>query len=182
MPFWMVLQAFGLYQYNSPDPNRGHTPTEAELKTGRAPTYEETRCMTYLALAHGANGLIYYCYYDMRVLPQYATMWGWMKKIGAEVKSLSPVLLSPEDLGEVKYTSAAAKIHTKLKISDGRYYLIAVNSSEDPAKVSFDTGRGISSQANVLFEGRGFSVTGGKFSDDFKPFEAHIYDLGPAAN
>ncbi|HEY3297332.1 MAG TPA: hypothetical protein VGK34_01650, partial [Armatimonadota bacterium] len=102
MSYWMVLQAFAWYQHNSLDPDRSHTPTAEELKTGRAPTYEEGRCMTYLSLAHGAKGLLYWCYYDMKWLPQYKEMWGWMKSIGSEVKSLSPMLLSPDDLGEVK--------------------------------------------------------------------------------
>ena len=78
-PVWLVPQAFAWYQYNSKNPDRGHVPSDEELRTGRAPTHEEERCMTYLGLINGAKGLIYYCYYDLRVLPQYREMWGWMK-------------------------------------------------------------------------------------------------------
>jgi len=67
--------------------------------------------MTYLALAHGAKGLIYYCYYDMRVLPQYAEMWTGMKKIASEVKALSPVLLSRTTSGRFR-ASLEAGIRT----------------------------------------------------------------------
>jgi hypothetical protein len=73
-PVWLIPQAFAWYQYNSKNPDRGHLPTDEELRTGRAPTFEEERCMTYLGLIHGAKGLIYYCYYDLRVLPQYREM------------------------------------------------------------------------------------------------------------
>ena len=66
MPVWVVPQAFAWYQYNPAGSDRARKPTAAELKSGRAPNYEEERCMTYLALAHGAKGLIYYCYYDLR--------------------------------------------------------------------------------------------------------------------
>ncbi len=60
--------------------------------------------MTYLALTHGAKGLIYWCYYNLRMLPQYQEMWNGMKKIGAEVRILEPALLSPEDIGPAKVT------------------------------------------------------------------------------
>ena len=125
MPVWLVPQSFAWYQHHPPGSNRARIPTAEDLRTGRAPTFEESRCMTYLALAHGAKGLIYWCYYNMRMLPQYPEMWAGMKRIGAEVKTLSPILLSPEDLGSVRFTpDTGGKIHTKLKRHKGREYLI----------------------------------------------------------
>jgi hypothetical protein len=188
-PVWLVPQAFAWYQYNPEGSNRARKPTEAELKTGRAPTYEESRCMTYLALAHGAKGLIYYCYYDLRVLPQYAEMWGGMKKIGAEVKALSPVLLAPEDLGSATFSPADAPIHTKLKRCDNKLYLIAVNAANAPAQVTFDLSRANGlhgkpyappAQVEVVFENRKAPTDGAKLKAEFKPLEVHVYDLGPA--
>ncbi|MBI5093683.1 MAG: hypothetical protein HZB26_14720 [Candidatus Hydrogenedentes bacterium] len=178
-PVWLVPQAFGWYQYNSKDKDRGHTPTEAELKDGRAPTYEEERCMTYLGLVHGAKGLIYYCYYDMRVLPQYPEMWGWMKKIAGEVKELAPVLLSPEDLGAVTMTPKDAPVHTRLMRHDGRLYLIAVNSDRAACHVRFDLKRPLPSQVTVMFENRTVPAHRARLEADFAPLEAHVYDLGP---
>jgi hypothetical protein len=134
--------------------------------------------MTYLALAHGAKGLIYYCYYDLRVLPQYDEMWGWMKRIAAEVKSLSPVLLAPDDLGRVAHSPASAPIHTKLKRSNGRLYLVAVNSGNDAIAVAFDLRRALSQPVQVMFENRAITPADRGFSDAFKPLEAHVYDLG----
>ena len=116
--------------------------------------------MTYLALTHGAKGLIYYCYYDMRVLPQYAEMWAGMKKIGAEVKSLSPVLLAPGDLGPAKFTPPDAPIHTKLKRSGGRLYLLAVNAANAPVEVTFDLEHPLPAQVDVMFENRQAATTG----------------------
>lgn len=177
-PCWLVPQAFGWYQYKSKDNDRGHTPTPEELKTGRAPTREEARAMTYLSLVHGAKALIYYCYYDMRVLPQYPEMWAWMKDIAGEVKELSPVLLAPEDLGAVKVTPKCAAIHTKLKVCDGRRYLMAVNPNETPCRVKFHLPG--ARKAVVLFEERSILSTGRGFMDDFEPLGVHVYDLGPA--
>jgi len=179
-PIWLVPQAFGWYQYTSENKDRGHAPSEAELKEGRAPTYEESRCMTYLALTHGAKGLIYYCYYDLRVLPQYQEMWGWLKSIAAEVKTLSPVLLSPDDRGVATCLPPNGKIDTRLKQQGGRLYLIAVNTTTEPSQVTFKLGKLRSKQAGVLFEGRSVKLAKSQMTDDFKPLAVHVYDLGRA--
>lgn len=176
-PIWIVPQAFAWYQYGT-NPDRGHTPTAEELKQGRAPTFDETRCMTYLALTHGAKGLIYYCYYDLRLLPQHKEMWDWMKKIGLEAKTLSPILLSPDDFGTVPCAPASAHIHTKLKRYNGRLYLMAVNPDRTPCKVKFNIQHRIAGQADVMFEARSVKSNGHYLTDTFKPMEAHVYDLG----
>jgi hypothetical protein len=179
-PVWVVPQAFGWYQYNSENKDRGHIPSAAELKEGRAPTYEEDRCMTYLALNHGAKGLIYYCYYDLRVLPQYREMWGWLKSIAAEVKALSPVLLSPDDRGTALCLPPNANVDTRLKQHEGKLYLIAVNTATAPCHVTFKLGGLRSDQAGVLFEGRSVKLAKAQMIDDFKPLAVHVYDLGRA--
>ncbi len=178
-PVWMVPQAFAWYQYTPEGSDRGRVPTEAELKTGRAPTYEEERCMTYLALVHGARGLIYYCYYDLRVLPQYEEMWGSMKQIGGEVKTLMPVLLSSQDLGQVRFEPAAAPIHTKLKRCGGREYLIAVNAGAQSCEATFDLRRRLPAEVQVMFEGTTANTRGARMTASFRPLEVHVYDLGP---
>ena len=179
-PLWLVPQAFGWYQYTSENKDRGHNPSAAELKEGRAPTYEETRCMTYLALTHGAKGLIYYCYYDLRVLHQYQKMWGELKSIAAEVKTLSPMLLSPDDRGVALCLPPNGTIDTRLKQKGGRLYLIAINTATEPCQVTFNLGRLRSSQAEVLFEGRSVRLAKARMIDDFKPMAVHVYDLGRA--
>jgi len=136
--------------------------------------------MTYLALTHGAKGLVYWCYYNMRVLPQYEEMWAWMKDIGEEVKTLSPVLLSPDDLGTVAYTPCEASIHTKLKRHDGRAYLMSVNSDKTPCHITFDLGQRLPENITVMFEDRDIATQDTQLSDDFAPLEVHVYDLGEA--
>jgi hypothetical protein len=178
-PTYAVIQAFGWYQYNDAFPDRGRVPTEDDLKAGRAPSYDEMRCMTYLALANGAKGILYYCYYDTHVLPQYAEMWTGLKKIGAEVKVLSPILLSPNDLGTVECSPADSGVQTLLKELDGQQYLIAVNSQNKPCTVTFDLKRPLPAKMGVYFENRfAMQVSGSKLTDTFKPLEAHVYDMG----
>ena len=179
-PVWLVPQAFAWYQYSSQNKDRGHTPSAEELEGGRAPTYEETRCMTYLALVHGAKGLIYYCYYDLRVLPQYREMWGWLKNIATEVKTLSPILLSPDDRGPALCLAAGSQVETRLKQCSGRLYLLAVNTANETRHITFQLPRSRSGQARVLFENRSATLAKAQMTDDFSPLAVHVYDLGRA--
>ncbi|MCE5237452.1 hypothetical protein LLH23_03060 [bacterium] len=179
MPTWLVPQAFAWYQHHPPGSNRARIPTAEELRTGRAPTYEEGRCMTYLALAHGAKGLVYWCYYNLRMLPQYQEMWGWMKQIAAEVKELSPVLMAPDDLGPARFTPAAAPLHTKVKRYRGHEYLIAVNAGQEPCEITFATTHTLPAQVTVMFENRTTPASGRQLKLAFKPLEVHVLDLGP---
>lgn len=181
MPTWLVPQAFAWYQHHPVGSDRARVPTEEDLRTGRAPTYEESRCMTYLGLAHGAKGLIYWCYYNLRMLPQYEEMWAEMKRIGAEVKALSPVLLAPDDRGTAKFSPPSAPIHTKVKRHEGREYLIAVSAGNEPCEVTFDLGRALPAAVKVLFEDRTMPAKGRALPAQFQPLEAHVYDLGPVA-
>jgi hypothetical protein len=177
-PVWMVLQAFAWYQYWEPDdPNatggRGRAPTELELRKGRAPTRDEVRCMTYLALTRGAKGLIYYCYYDLRVLPQYREMWGWLKEIGKEVRALSPVLLSAKSLP----MKAPPGVHVLLLEHEGSLYLLAVNCEQKAARCKFRLPRAAAGQVEVMFEGRKVTPSGPAIADDFAPLQAHVYRI-----
>ncbi len=135
---WCVPQAFAWYQYWQPqgeaEGGRGRIPTADELKRGRAPTREEERCMTWLALVHGAKGLIYYCYYDLRVLPQYQEMWGWMQDLCGEVQSLEQVILSPKDLPAPRLspTPKEGALHCLAKEYEGKAYCFLVNSETHP--------------------------------------------------
>ena len=174
-PVWLVPQSFAWYQHNSSNKDRGHIPTEAELASGRAPNRQEGRCMTYLGLVHGAKGLIYWCYYDMRVLPQYEEMWAWMKEIGQEVKTLTPVLLSPDDLGPIAFSPADAPMHTRVKVWNGTCYLMAVNAERKPCTVTFSPDCALPGEISVMFENRTVKTAGGSFSDSFKPLEVHVY-------
>jgi hypothetical protein len=176
-PVWLVPQAFAWYQYNSKNPDRGHTPTEEELRSGRAPTREEERCMTYLGLIQGAKGLLYYCYYDLRVLPQYREMWAWMKAIAAEVKTLAPALLSIEPASPWRLLPEHTAVQARLLRHQGDLYLLAVNPERTPSAARFELPRQAGSEVEVMFEDRSLSANRGRFDDQFAPLAVHVYRL-----
>ena len=135
--------------------------------------------MAYQAIVNGANGLLFYCYYDLRVQPQYKEYWAGLKTIANEVKTMSPVILSPNNLGPASCSPSDAGVETLLKELEGELFLIAVNTADKPCKVTFDAKQTLQTKVNVMFEGRfAMDIHDTKLTDCFKPLEVHVYDLG----
>lgn len=169
-PLWLVPQIFDWSDY----------PADHRAKTGRPPTFEEMRAMTYLATNHGAKGLIYYSYFNIRDDDTFDVRWPQIKKIASEVKQLKPVFLSTDKIENVRVDCDDDAIDFKLMKKDNQYYLFAVNTLdsilndvpfEQPTKTT---------KIDVLFEkGRSLSSDkSGGFTDDFAPYEVHIYRWG----
>ncbi len=180
-PVWAVPQTFAWYQHRDPEDandtlGRRRLPTPHEWTIGRAPTYEETRAMTYLALVHRAKGIIYWCYYNMSYLPDFVERWHFMKRIGEEVKELFPILLSPEE-AKVSVEPANEAIHCLVKVLDGKGTLLAVNASREPHRPSFRVPERVPKEVKVKFENRTILVKDGLLTDFFAPLAAHVYEL-----
>jgi hypothetical protein len=85
---WAVIQAFG---WNC-DAKAGE-----ETGLGRDPTGDEVRTLTYLALAHKAQGLFYYvCQSENYFIKENKDLWEGLKKTVGEVRQLLPVIQAPE--------------------------------------------------------------------------------------
>jgi len=178
-PVWAVIQAFG---YQSP---------EMEGWWYGEPSLEEMRAMTYLAIAHGAKGILYYTYkspgqYDITNSPNYPNHWTDLKAITNEMRDLTPVLLSEDLNGEmiIEITSPAnatdnngdPAIHYLVKENGNQKTLIAVNVLDRNVEVLFRTEPNLpSAELNVLFEDRKVALGSDSFNDTFRPYEVHIY-------
>ena len=134
--------------------------------------------MTYQALVHGADGLVYYTYKDGKFdVLEHPELWAEMKKLVAEVKALSPVLLGSAN-GGVRFSAGAENTVHGLAARDGRdLYLITVNAEDrDAGRVELSVkdlpARG---EAEVLFEGRSVDVVDGKITDGYGPCASHVY-------
>lgn len=163
MPLWLVPQIFDWSDHG---------------REGRPPTREEMRAMTYLAINHGAKGLIYYSYFNIRDDEDYQTRWEQIKEIAGEIDRLRPVLLSTQKTNSNDIVCKNGNIDFKLLREANTYYLLAVNiKKEIIANVSFqNTLRHKPAQVDVLFEGdRQIPITNGNFNDAFGPYEVHVY-------
>jgi len=132
-PVWMVPQVFNWACYRK---------TDEEKRGLRPPTLAEMRSMTWQCLAHGANGLIYYSWFDIRrdtVVP-FEEQWGYVKQVAAEVKEMMPVLLSvaPPPTFEAH---ERPWLHWTARELGRTTYLIAVNDERRPHTATFRLGR-----------------------------------------
>jgi hypothetical protein len=137
-------------------------------------TPEEEYAMTYLAITHGANGILYWNYEDARRNP---LIWETMLKIGKEIKELTPILTAPDSKKKIEVDNK--NIHFLLKEYKGKYYLISLNASRESQRdvqiyLPFLRGQ---KEGKVLFENREVKVEDGILRDSFKGYERHIYEI-----
>jgi hypothetical protein len=161
------------------------------------PTPEQVRAEVWMALIHGSRGLIYFVHQFKPTFREAALlddpeMLAAVTGINRQIHQLAPVLNTPSVRDGVTVTTGtspsppsgakAAEIAWMLKRHGGKAYLFAVNMRNRPARGSFvlresSVGIGSPLSASVLEETRSVPVANFEWSDDFKPYEVHLYEL-----
>jgi hypothetical protein len=157
-PAWIVPQIFDWNIYKPYMPSA-------------QPTLDQMRCMTYLSLTHGATGLIYYNYFDMKKSPNFSENWADITKITAEVRSIFPWLLSTER-GEFKEING---LHTRYFRYGDEGLLVVVNPGDHTVSGQIPL---IQSGSVVDFStGKSFDVVNNAIIDDIKPLCVKLYKI-----
>ena len=121
-PVWQVPQAFDWAAYRT---------TPEEKAKCRAPTPAELRSMTWQCIAAGANGLVYYSYFDLCKEPNgvpFAQRWKEVCDVAAEVKAQFPVLLADGPAPAV--TGVPESLGVRTWGTRDAAYLLAVNTTD----------------------------------------------------
>lgn len=144
------------------------------------PTPAETRCMTYLALAHDVQGILWWG----GVANSVGNVVNWPDPfrdfcaLVGEVRHLSPMLLAPDAPVAIEVTPAGLPLHFKAKSYAKKIYVIAVNPNEDlPVAPTFTLPAGSYTKVDVLFENRAMKLAGASFRDLFEPAGVHVYRI-----
>jgi hypothetical protein len=167
-PLWLVPQIFDWRDYSG----------DFRAPTGRPPTRDEMRAMTYLAINHGAKGLIYYSYFNIFDDKDYKDRWQQIKEIVGEIDSLRPVILSTREANKNDIVCNNRNIDFKLMRQGNIYYLLTVNTKKNNItgvsfKIKLEEKPAV---IDTLFEsGRQISVINDKATDSFGPYEVHVY-------
>jgi hypothetical protein len=168
-PVWMVLQGFAWADLDD----------EAKVRSSIVyPSYAQTRYMAWQSVIHGCNGILYWGTYT---LPENSECWSGIAKTVRELADLSAVLDADEaavaiekDYDELGY-SIDAGIETSVRDADGFRYLLAANSSIDPAAVTFSGTLFADGEVEVIGEGRTVPARAGAIHDAFKGLDVHLY-------
>jgi hypothetical protein len=168
-PVWTVIQFFQAYLHSA------------------WPTQQQLHDMSWMAIVEGATGVFYWEYglrglYGVKDPVQHAALYQELINVTTEIKSLEPVLLSP-DAPVITANSEQGTVFTKTKVgSDGTRYVFAYNHG------------GISVTAQFALAGPATSVldydtgmtcapdTSTTFNAVFQPYQAHIFLVGDSAS
>jgi hypothetical protein len=157
-PVWMCLQTHNLGQYG--------------LAKGRYPTPQELRCMAYLALIHGAKGIAWWAWGHAQ-----ESHFETYAQIARELRHLRPVLLAARPPLAAP-EAVLGPLHTMKVSYSGALYVFAANDSDREAQLEVEVG-GTATTAQVLFEKRRASVTGGVLKDRLAPLGVRVYRIHP---
>ncbi len=154
----------------------------------RVPTYDEVRGLTYLAVIHGAKGIIYRDFsslrpffdqsdalWDIRKIPE---LWSDIPVLNRELRALAPYFLGYR----VERTGISLEQDDFIDYGSWRedesVLLVAVNVYEGDIDAVFSLERGsYGDEIEVLFEERTIEKEETGFTDHFGPFETHVYRL-----
>lgn len=153
------------------------------------PTNAQIRAETYLSIALGSTGLIFYSY-DVEDAGGVHNIKkdgdpAFLKNLIAELKQLSPVFLGSKN-PNLAYSSS--NVDAILKNYNGKSYLVAVNKSPSAQTITFSlngfgnataTLVGLSSAGSTR-AGQTRAVASGALTDVLQGLEAVIYEIGPS--
>ena len=151
------------------------------------PTEQQLHDMSWMAIVEGATGLFYWEYglrglYLIKDPVQHAALYQELIDVTKEIKSLEPVLLSP-DAPVLTANSANGTVFSKTKIrSDGTRYVFAYNHAGTPVTAHFTLAGPATS---VLDYDTGMTCapdTSTTFYGVFQPYQAHVFLVGNSAS
>ncbi len=176
-PVWALIQAAG----NAWATDR----TLDDQANGRHPTIDEVRAMAYLALMHGADGLLFYAHQlqssdkqrHFRIREDTPEIWEGLPALTAELAQVGPAIAGSKET--ILLPPAADGLIHLAKWTDGEQtFVIAVNTAAEPTVTTFDIPACESTQLDVMFEDRALtSQKKGSFGDVFAPHGVHIYSI-----
>jgi len=162
------------------------------IRSKRVLSGPEQHCQNFLAIIHGAKGLIW------NVYPMPDVCWEILKESMAMVKVIGPMAVQPKVAQKVKYLravepekeyKAAAFNPEKDEFPDvqGRIFrdpkgglvLLAANSRYYPVTATFTVG-GLDGKIKPLFGRAALPVKEGVFTEPLEPFAVRAYRLGAA--
>lgn len=151
-PVWMWLQGTG-YAY----------------WMDREPTPRELSCMVYGSLIAGARGIYWFAQ-----IPRSAECWAEMRAMAVELKQLEPVLGSLDRAPAVR--CEAPGLMTAAYHYEGQTWVLAVNTRPKPMEAKLGV-LGATKPVTVVFEDRTVPASANAWTDQFGPYERHVYRL-----
>jgi len=148
-------------------------------------TPHQVRAEVWMSLVHGSRGLIYFVHqfqprFNEHALLDDPEMLAAVTAINGQIRELAPVLNGPDVPGVARVRSSKADVPIDLATRQhGKTtYLFAVAMRNAPARGAFEIkGLAPGATAEVLGERRRIDIKDGRFADDFRPYDVHLYAI-----
>jgi len=149
------------------------------------PSPAQVRSLVWIAIISGVKGIGYFAHewkprFREDAMLRDKVMSAAIGNINKRVASLAKVLNSPpkKNGGTLKPSNKKAKMKWTVRQLGSKLYLFAANLSATPSKVSLYL-RGLrgTKSARVLDENRKLPFRFGRASDQFGPYEVHLYEI-----
>ena len=145
-------------------------------------TPHQVRAEVWMSLIHGSMGLVWFVHewepeFNEHAILDDPELKPAVSTINHQIHELAPILNSPtiENLVTVESSDPEVPIAVMTKQYDGKIYIFSVGMRNKPTKGVFSL-KGISqAKAQVLWEDRSVDIENSGFSDDFKPYDVHVY-------
>ncbi len=150
------------------------------------PTQQQLHDMSWMAIVEGATGLFYWEYgvrglAEIKDPVEHAALYQELINVTTEIKSLEPVLLSP-DAPVISANSAAGTVFTRTKVgADGTRYLFAYNYTAAPVTAEFTLANSASSIVDYDTGVTSAPDTSTTFPGVFQPYQAHVFLISNSA-
>lgn len=149
------------------------------------PSPAQIRSEVWMSIIQGSRGIIYFVHqfkprFVEASLLEDAELLKGVAEINRQIRELAPVLNSPAvpDGAEIKSSNADVPVAGLVRRQGQATYVFAAAMRDGPARASFALkGAPAAASADVLGEGRKIAVRSGRFEDDFKPYEIHLYRI-----
>jgi hypothetical protein len=162
---WQVPQIFDWASYHQAD----------ETAAYRAPTLAEMRSMAWQCVAGGANGLVFYSWFDlwkMKDKDPFERRWAEVMTMAAEIRRLFPVLLLPGPAPAIEVT-APGSVGWRAWGQGREVHVLLVNSAPAAAQAVVDLPGAPAAVACELGEGTG-TLGGARLTVDLGPLEPRL--------
>ncbi len=177
-PVWAVVQATG--QAWAVDK------TMDETAEGRLPTVDEMRALAYLALVHGADGLLFHAYNlvqgpnerSYRIADDAPKLWAGVQSLNQELNEVTALACDPTFERIALPPAAEGLVHLARWRTQEADLLLAVNTSDAATITTITIPDCTATTLNRLFEEKAVeSSKPGEFSVHLPPYASHVYSL-----
>lgn len=179
-PVWVALQCYTVKAVSEAGKGSDGKP--------RLPTQDELRCMSHIALACGARGLLYYAFDDtyynngsirgVNIGKEYPEFWAQMAEVMKELGAQEALWLSPVAKLQAENLNPETVVQKRPYLRDGKPCLLVVNPRYDPQPVRVKL-PGVTRQgeAKDALGGTPGKLGGGELTDTLEPLQGKVYEL-----